>query len=270
MRRFTSVLAFTLAFLGCGSSVESTSSQSTGGIGGSGGATVVTSTSSEGGASSGSGGTGGAVCDVPGPHPCTGPIDPFAYPDDSLTYAPDAQYVTVFQPLPGEFPKGAAAGALGPFAEERQVIAVEIVAGGNGNVFCKLPDPIRYAVWTENHCGTPTIDPYTISQEVTLAEVEQQDINAEAVRLTIPLVDAPVTVPAGRSLYVALILTTKDTCIGAFKPLTNHVPRALWYGRSDLNCDGGTDANLGWSFLEYPTDSSVNPYILDLGFGAQF
>jgi len=268
MRRFASILAFTLAFLGCSSSVESTSGSggfNTGGtttmtsnnLGGSGGSS---STSSEGGS--------GGVCDPAQPKPC-GPEDPFAYPDDSLTYAPDAQFVTVFQPLPGEFPKGAAAGALGPFAEERQVIAVEIVAGGNGNAFCKLPDPVRYAVWTEDHCGLPTAIPYNLSQEITLAEVEQQDINAEAVRLTIPLVDAPVTVPVGSTLYVALILTAKDTCAAVFEPI-NNATRALWYGRSDLNCDGETDANLGWAFLTAPTDPSVNPYNFNLGFGAQF
>lgn len=274
MRRFTSVLAFTLAFLGCGSSVESTSSQSAGGIGGTSGTSTSTSiggsssTASEGGASGGSGGTGGAVCNVPGPHPCTGPIDPFAYPDDSLSFAPDALYVTEFAPLPGESPKGAAASLLGPFFEERQSIAMEVVLAHTA--YCKLPDPVRYAIWTENQCGVPTIDPYAISQEVPLGEVEQQDINAEAVRLTIPLVDQPITVPAGSALYVALILTEPTVCVGSFEAVSGVSSRALWFGRSDLNCDGKTDADLGWAWLREPTDSTVAIYGDDLGFGVQF
>lgn len=272
MRRLPSILAFTLAFFGCGSS-ESTSNTGGSAMGG-GGTTIVTSTSTSSGGSSStsseggaSGGTGG-VCDVPQPHPC-GPVDPTAYPDDSLTYAPDALFVTGFQALPGESPKGAGAGMLGPFGEERQAIAISVVTS-NFAPFCVLPDPVRYAVWTENHCGVPTIDPYAISQEVPLADVEQVTLNPEAVRLTIPLIDAPVTVPAGSALYVALILTEPTTCVGAFETVTDHSARSLWFGRSDLNCDGKTDADLGWAFLEEPTDPSVNSYVFDLGFGAQF
>ena len=203
-------------------------------------------------------------CDVPGPVQC-GPAIP-GYPDPLLSYDPAALAFGPIGPLPEETPSGAAAGWLGPFAQDQTVAAVVVIAGTMPG-FCELPDPVRVALWTEDHCGLPAEDPNTHAFDVPLANVAQESIDgANAVKLVVPLA-ANLTIEAGRSAYVALILSEATACASSFEPQGDSGPRAIWFGRTDTNCDGATDAKLGWAYLDQPTDPSVGVYPYDLGFG---
>lgn len=230
--------------LGCGSG-ETTA---TGGAGGTGGVTVSgstggSSTVSSGGStvSTGSGSTSTPTCDVPGPVPCA-PFDPLDYPDPLLGYDPSASPGSLLTGLPGEIPGGAGAVWLGPWAEDVTVAGV---------VFEGFGSP-AFALWTEATCGLPSESPS--AHLVTLAD--------DDTTLTTPLL-----VPAGQSLYVARMLFSSGDAVRTYDNPGKGAPRALWFGRVDNNCDGATDTQLGWAYLDTPTDPSVAPFPVDIALG---
>lgn len=209
-------------------------------------------------------GSGGSTCEVPGPVQC-GPAIP-GYPDPLLSYDPAALNFNALGPLPEEVPTGAGAGWLGPFAQEVTATAVIVVVDTMPG-FCMLPDPVRVAFWSEDHCGLPADDPNTHAFNTPLADVQQEPLaGTSAVKLTVPL-PANITIPFGQSAYAAIIMATSTTCAASFEPQGDSGPRAIWFGRTDADCDGKTDAALGWAYLDQPTDPSVGAYPYDLGFG---
>lgn len=220
---------------GAGGSTASTGEGGSGGQATTGGSTTATTTATTGG-----GGSGGS-CDVPGPAPC-GPIDPSGYPDPLLGYDPTETAGTLLTALPDEVPDGAGAVWLGPFAEDLTVTG--IVSEGLGEV--------TVAIWTEPTCGIPSEDPN--NHIVALAD--------DSVTLL-----ASYGAPAGQSLYVARILTSTGLGIRTYQNPGKGSPRALWWGRTDADCDGMTDAAHGWAPLDTPTDPSVVAFPVDLAIG---
>lgn len=259
------VLAFALllAASGCGN-VDSASSP--GGAGGeattSQGGTTVSGLGGTGGgtASTTAGGTGGAECVVPGASPC-GPQDPFGYPDPLASYDPANAFGGYLNPIPGtdEVGLGAGAARLGPWAGDRDFVAFSVVLAA------ALPDPLRFAAWSEPQCGLPSDLPHDHAQDAALADVQQQDADG-AVRVTVA---AQIHVPAGESLYLALVTTEALVGLRVVEPDGATAPRALWWGIVDGDCDGEIDPVLGWAYLDSPTAPGVGDYHYDLAFSVQ-
>ena len=89
-------------------------------------------------------------------------------------------------------------------------------------------------------CGLPADSPHDHAQSVALADVQQEDADG-AVRATIT---TPIHVPAGESLYLAIITTTFGTAPRSVEPTGDLAPRAMWWGVVDNDCDGAADAGL--------------------------
>ena len=232
---------------GSATSSGGSTSSSAGGAGGAGGS-VTTTTSTT--------GTGGSACNVPGPIECGPAIT--GYPDPFASYDPSALDVGPIGPLPAESPDGAAAGILGPYPDDETIVSVELIAGTLPG-FCSLPDPVRIAVWTEPHCGLPADAPGVHAFDTPLATIAQQPGPGDGVQFLVPL-PAPLVVPAGASAYVALMLSTPETCIESFESGSDFAPRAAWFGWADNNCDGSKDPALGWAYLDSPTAPGVGAY----------
>lgn len=227
---------------GCSGAETTSTTTGTGGTttasassGGTGGSTTATTTAATGG-----GGSGGS-CDVPGPAPC-GPVDPTGYPDPLLGYDPDEAALGMLHGFPDEVPGGAAAVWLGPFADDMTVTGLVFEGLGGGDA----------ALWTEALCGLPSKDPS--AHVVALA--------ADGTTLA-----EPFAVTAGQVLVVARVLTTSGVAVRTYDHPGGNAFRAVWFGRVDNDCDGKTDAKLGWAALGSPTDPTVDPFPFDLALG---
>lgn len=220
-----------------------------------------------GSASSGGGSDTAALsCQIPAPFDCANFIDPSFYSDATLSYNPSALLFVFLRPLDGESPAGAAASRIGPFGNPVTVASVIIVLGAP-SFSCTLPDPVQFAIWTESQCGLPSDPINQHIQKIGIAQVQSEpDPDQEAVKLTIPLT-AKLPVEPGASVYVALILSEPTVCIASYEAVNNMSMRSMWFGRTDVNCDGETDNTLGWTYLATPTDESVTEYPYDLAFG---
>ncbi len=258
MQRLTLFLASLLVLFGCGTP----SPVSTGGEGGQTttdtgeGGTTVSGLGGTGGETA-TGGAGGAPCVIPGAVPC-GPEDPEAYPDPLVSFNAARPFVGYLNPIPGtdEIGNGAGAVRLGPWDVDKDFAGFSVVLAAT------LPDPLRFAVWSEPQCGLPADSPHDHAQDVALADVQQEDVDG-AVRATIT---TPIHVPAGESLYLAIITSTFGTAPRTVEPTGDLAPRAAWWGVIDNNCDGTEDAGLGWAWLDAPTAPGVSPYHYDLAF----
>ena len=261
MYRLTIILAFILAAIaGCGSPAPA----STGGTGGqttaatgAGGTTISGLGGTGGTTSTPTGGTGGAACVIPGASPC-GPQDPTAYPDDLASFNAARPFGGYLNPIPGTAEVGAGAGAvrLGPWATDRDFAGFSVVLAAT------LPDPLRFAAWSEPQCGLPADSPHDHAQDVALSDVQQEDIDG-AVRVTIT---APIHVAKGESAYLAIITTTFGTALRTVEPTGDLAPRAVWWGVVDNDCDGAEDPDLEWAWLDAPTAPGVSEYHYDLAF----
>ena len=260
MFRLTMILTLVLAAIGCGSPAPSASTGGTGGqatTGGAGGTTISGLGGTGGTTSTAAGGTGGVPCVIPGAVEC-GPEDPEAYPDPLASYNAARAFVGYLNPIPGTAEVGAGAGAvrLGPWPTDRDFAGLSVVLAAT------LPDPIVFAAWSEPQCGLPADSPHDHAQSVSLADVQQEDVDG-AVRATIT---TPIHVPAGESFYLAIITTTFGTAPRSVEPTGDLAPRAMWWGVIDNDCNGEADTGLGWAWLDAPTAPGVSEYHYDLAF----
>lgn len=247
--------------MGCGS-VESTHSAggtSTGGTGGqntSGGGTTISGLGGTGGTTAGTTTTGGAACVIPGPSPCG--EQPAGYPDPLASYNAAMLFIGALNPIPGTDEAGSGAGAvrLGPWDVDKDFAGFSVILSN------ALPDPVRFAVWSEPQCGLPADKPADHAQDVPLADVQQVDVDVMS-KITIT---TPIHVPAGESVYVALVTTEFSVALSTVEPTLGVAPRAMWFGVVDNDCDGEVDPNLGWAYLDTPTAPAVSPYHYDLAF----
>lgn len=197
---------------------------------------------------------------IGGPKPCEAPVAD-GYPDPLASFVDGADFVDFIHPIvPDELGQGAAAARLGPWNGNITI------AKGWARVVPNLSFPARFAVWTEPQCGLPADPPGFHTVEVNPADVEIEPQPDGSSKMTWTLPD-PVTVPEGGSAYVALMLTQGFDGIAAYVPTGPFAPRSLWYGLADNDCDGKTDAALGWAYLDYPSDPNVAPYHYDEAFG---
>ena len=249
----------TIAAMGCGGESNTSAGGAAGGqattggggttisgLGGTGGTGGVTASTS----------SGGDSCIIPGAYPCG--EQPAGYPDPLASYNADRPFVSVLNPIPGtdEIGNGAGAVRLGPWDVDKDFAGFSVVLTST------LPDPLRFAVWSEPQCGLPSDSPHAHEQEVALADVQQADVDA----WTRATITTPIHVPAGESVYVAVVTTAFSVAPTTVEPTLDVAPRAMWFGIVDNDCDGEVDPSLGWAYLDTPTAPAVSPYHYDFAF----
>lgn len=259
MKHVLALMGF-LAMMGCGGeSNTSVGGAGNGGTGGQatsgGGGTTISGLGGTGG-TTGSTGTGGAECIIPGASLCG--EQPAGYPDPLSSYNASLSVIGALNPIPGtdEVGNGAGAVRLGPWDVDRDFAGFSVVLAN------AAPDPLRFSVWSEPQCGLPVDKPGDHAQDVALADVQQADVDG-GTQVTIT---TPIHVPAGESVYAAVVTTAFTVAPTTMEPTLDVAPRAMWFGIVDNDCDGEVDPNLGWAYLDTPTAPAVSPYHYDLAF----
>jgi hypothetical protein len=251
------------AFVGCGSVVVSSSSGTGGqtsneGTGGTTISVVTTTSDSTSTTTSTTTGAGGSTCEILGAAPCDGTQDLDIYPDSLASYNASQPYGFFMGPIleTPEVGEGAGVVRLGPFAEDRDFVGFTVEMGTT------LPDPLRFAAWTEPQCGLPADSPHDHTQDVALADTNQEDL-VDSIRVGIT---TPIHVIAGQSAYLAVVTTTVSVSFHDVQPTGPMAPRAMWWGIVDNDCDGMVDPDLGYAYLDSPTAPGVFVYHRDLPF----